>query len=147
MQVCEDIVHVDPLPIAASRNSTHATETYASSKAYPAWWSDLDESRVLRRRKSMGDSILERNLCFVDTSSSTTLDHIVRYAEEQLCKAIEATTTELHDFAALLSGRGGPHVDVILYLVSKGESHFDWTRWLADETQRISLRTSTASNS
>lgn len=43
------------------------TEVYASTRAYPAWWSDLEESRVLRRRKSMGDSVLERNLCFVDT--------------------------------------------------------------------------------
>lgn len=43
------------------------TEVFASTKAYPAWWSDLEESRILRRRKSMGDSVLERNLCFVDT--------------------------------------------------------------------------------
>ena len=87
VQTCEDIVHVDPLittPISApqSRKSsrsksrsgsadlqstTEITEVYASTRAYPAWWSDLEESRVLRRRKSMGDSVLERNLCFVDT--------------------------------------------------------------------------------
>jgi hypothetical protein len=123
VQVCEDIVHVDPLATSASHSSSHATETYASSKAYPAWWSDLDESRVLRRRKSMGDAILERNLCFVDTSSSKKLDHVIQYAEQQLLKAIEAPTTGHHDFAALLSGRGGSNVDVILYLVSKGKSH------------------------
>ena len=88
MQTCEDIVHVDPLstvPIAApetrrKRSKSKArsgsadmqatlqiTEVYASTRAYPAWWSDLEESRILRRRKSMGDSVLERNLCFVDT--------------------------------------------------------------------------------
>ena len=87
MQTCEDIVHVDPLvtsPTSApqSRKSsrsksrsgnadlqttTQITEVFASTRAYPAWWSDLEESRVLRRRKSMGDSVLERNLCFVDT--------------------------------------------------------------------------------
>jgi hypothetical protein len=81
-------VHVDPLsatPIAvpeAKRKSsrtksrsgssdlqatTQITEVYASTRAYPAWFSDLEESRILRRRKSMGDSVLERNLCFVDT--------------------------------------------------------------------------------
>lgn len=88
VQTCEDIVHVDPLspaPLAIpetrrksskskSRNGStdiqstaQITEVYASTRAYPAWWSDLDESRILRRRKSMGDSVLERNLCFVDT--------------------------------------------------------------------------------
>jgi hypothetical protein len=87
VQSCEDIVHVDPLTTATmaiperrkgsksksrggireSLTTTEITEIYASTKAYPSWWSDLEESRVLRRRKSMGDSILERNLCFVDT--------------------------------------------------------------------------------
>lgn len=93
VQTCEDIVHVDPLsstPVAIpemrrksskskSRNGSadmqstvQITEVYASTRAYPAWWSDLEESRILRRRKSMGDSILERNLCFVDTPGYST---------------------------------------------------------------------------
>lgn len=49
------------------QTTTQITEIYASTKAYPSWWSEVDESKVLRRRKSMGDSVLERNLCFVDT--------------------------------------------------------------------------------
>jgi hypothetical protein len=87
VQICEDIVHVDPISTTVpnaqtSRQSSRSksksasvelettsqiTEIYASTKAYPAWWSDLGESKILRRRKSMGDSVLERNLCFVDT--------------------------------------------------------------------------------
>jgi hypothetical protein len=88
VQTCEDIVHIDPLsatPItvpetrrktsrtksrsgnADMQSTSQVTEIYASTRAYPAWWSDLEESRILRRRKSMGDSVLERNLCFVDT--------------------------------------------------------------------------------
>jgi hypothetical protein len=88
VQTCEDIVHVDPLsstPVvipqtqrksskSKSRNGNaemqstlQITEVYASTRAYPAWWSDLEDIRILRRRKSMGDSVLERNLCFVDT--------------------------------------------------------------------------------
>lgn len=87
VQTCEDIVHVDPLTSTTvampesrrgsrskSRNgstgsiaTSEVTEIYASTRAYPSWWSDLEESRVLRRRKSLGDSVLERNLCFVDT--------------------------------------------------------------------------------
>jgi hypothetical protein len=121
VQVCDDIVHVDPLSSAHSRQSGRPVETFASTKAYPSWWSDLDESRILRRRKSMGDSVLERNLCFVDTSSSRKLDHIIQYIEQQLTKAIDASASGQHDFAAMLSGRGGSQVDVILYLVSKGK--------------------------
>ena len=87
VQTCEDIVHVDPLSATtvaipekqkSSRSKSRSgsadlqatiqiTEIHASTRAYPAWYSDIEESRILRRRKSMGDSVLERNLCFVDT--------------------------------------------------------------------------------
>jgi hypothetical protein len=87
VQICEDIVHVDPLATAPvpvperRRRSKHKavsgssnfqatsqiTEIYASTRAYPTWWSEFDESKILRRRKSTEDSVLERNLCFVDT--------------------------------------------------------------------------------
>jgi hypothetical protein len=70
----------------------------------------------------MGDSVLERNLCFVDTSTSIKLDHVVRYTEKQLALAINSASAIGHDFAGLLSGRGGSQVDVILYLISKGKS-------------------------
>ena len=68
----------------------------------------------------MGDAVLERNLCFVDTSSSTKLDHVLRYLEQQLTLARSAADLRSHNFASLLSGRGGTQVDVILYLVSNG---------------------------
>ncbi|ETN43626.1 uncharacterized protein HMPREF1541_02785 [Cyphellophora europaea CBS 101466] len=129
VQVCEDIVHVDPLSATNAPSSSLPVETYASTRAYPSWWSDLDESRILRRRKSMGDSVLERNLCFVDTPSSRKLEHIIHYAERQLSKALDAATTGQHDFAAMLSGRGGSQVDVILYLVSQDH--------LKDDLERI----------
>lgn len=135
VQVCDDIVHVDPLSRAQGAQSGRPVETFASTKAYPRWWSDLDESRVLRRRKSMGDSVLERNLCFVDTSTSRKLEHIIHYTEQQLTKALEATTAGQHDFAAMLSGRGGSQVDVILYLVCKGRSSFNSFSWFADPVQ------------
>ena len=46
------------------------TEVYASTKPYPKWWSEHEDSKVLRRRRQStpaGDTVLERNLCFVDT--------------------------------------------------------------------------------
>jgi len=95
------------------------TEIYASTKPYPTWWSDLDESRILRRRKSMGDSVLERNICFVDTPDSAKLERVSHYVEQQLQKALASASEASTDFQGLLSGRGGSQVDVVLYLITK----------------------------
>ncbi len=50
-----------------SAGTTQITEVYASTKPYPEWWSEVDDFRVLQRRKSLGDAVLDRNICFVDT--------------------------------------------------------------------------------
>lgn len=68
----------------------------------------------------MGDSVLERNICFVDTSDSVKLDKIVHYIEQQLMNVVTSVNQFTHEFPGLLSGRGSCQVDVILYLVSKG---------------------------
>lgn len=47
------------------------TEIYASTKPYPAWWNEVTDGRGLRRRKSLGESVLDRNICFVDTPGFT----------------------------------------------------------------------------
>lgn len=82
--------------------TSHITEVYASTRAYPSWWSDLEESRVLRRRKSMGDSVLERNLCFVDTpgygnktSVSIELKHPYRFSNSQVVSGVYHTRCRL----------------------------------------------------
>ncbi|KAM5472814.1 hypothetical protein MauCBS54593_002526 [Microsporum audouinii] len=139
-QVSEDIVHIDPLPhspsaMVKSRRKTPGkprrtrecepiSEIYASTKPYPSWWSDMDDSRVLRRRKSTGDVILERNLCFVDTfagskSADQQTEVIVQYMNKQFARAMSAVRSVTADFQGLLSGNGGPQVDVILYLISE----------------------------
>jgi hypothetical protein len=130
VQLCEDIVHVDPLlsvqnPVQASHHGFNAgtesiSEIYASTKPYPAWWSNLEDSRLLRRRKSMGDSVLERNICFVDTSDCVKVDKIIHYVEQQLAHAITSVDQLSSDFSGLLSGRGSSQVDVVLYLLCKG---------------------------
>lgn len=144
VQTCEDIVHVDPIsPIPASvpetrrkspkgkRNASvdtqataNITEVYASTRAYPAWWSDLEESRILRRRKSMGDSVLERNLCFVDTpgySNQTSLmeciSPIIEYVESQFKKTSAFENLSESETINMLSGNGGSQVDVVLYVI------------------------------
>lgn len=93
VQICEDIVHVDPVlaevPFGRSGRTTSATssfytlssraesertkkitEVYASTKPYPHWWSEHEDSKILRKRKSgtgATEAVLERNICFVDT--------------------------------------------------------------------------------
>ncbi|KAL4938576.1 hypothetical protein BDV06DRAFT_50325 [Aspergillus oleicola] len=142
VQICEDVVHVDPFdepaqslslaqisrPHRAPTRSTDAptsvSEIYASSKPYPSWWPDLEDSRVLRRRKSTDDFVLERNICFVDTPGSRLsqmgqTDAIVQYISQQLIRATSAIDSANTDFQNLLAGNGGSQVDTILYLMSQ----------------------------
>ena len=147
MQTCEDIVHVDPLspnlpsidqlpfrqskskPSSANARSTNKIkEVYASTKPYPTWWSDIEETKVLRRRKNMGDTVLERNLCFVDTpgyghgiSRMECIESILQYVEAQFRKPFTDTVNtsgSQDDFVSLLSGSGGSQVDVVLYMIA-----------------------------
>ncbi|KAF4223756.1 hypothetical protein CNMCM8980_010298 [Aspergillus fumigatiaffinis] len=134
VQACEDIVHVDPFPsLSPSNLSARAqppttaaviSEIYASTKPYPPWWSDLEDSRVLRRRKSSGDIVLERNLCFVDTAGNGSsrvgqTDAIIRHIQQQLLRATTAVNSSNTDFENLLAGNGGAQVDAVLYLISE----------------------------
>ncbi len=110
---------------SANANSTsQIMEVYASTKAYPPWWSEIEESRGLRRRKSMGDTVLERNLCFVDTpgysnraSSMESVGSIVQYAESQLTKMFSLGNASEGEILTMLSGHGGTQVDVVFYMI------------------------------
>ncbi|KAJ5317327.1 hypothetical protein N7508_001835 [Penicillium antarcticum] len=135
VQTCEDIVHVDTIPSVTSlerRRSSRlrsrgtlvtTSEIYASTKPYPSWWSDLEDSRVLRRRKSIGEIVLERNICFVDTPATSLsragqIEAVVQYLRQQLLRATSALNDTGVDFQNLLAGNGGSQVDAILYLIS-----------------------------
>lgn len=147
VQVHEDIVHVDPLPqsfnqseaqgdrrtFGKATNPNHHlrggasfSEIYASTKPYPSWWSDLEDSRILRRKKSMGDVVLERNLCFVDShcrtlSRADQTESVIEYMKQQLLRTLAAVNTFNTDLQGLLGGHGGSQVDVVLYLISEGK--------------------------
>ena len=96
-------------------------EVMASTRPYPSWWTDIEESRMLRRRKSMGDVVLERNLCFVDVAGDNEQETIASYIEDQMWKM--EFPEELTDLEMVnsVSGRGCSLVDVVLYLFSGGE--------------------------
>lgn len=94
----------------------------------------------MRRRKSLGDSVLERNLCFVDTPgygyktsvclpllrSPARADNIqylecispvVEYMESHFKKAMSLDSMTESNMVNLLSGNGGSQVDLVLYAI------------------------------
>ena len=141
--MCEDIVHVDPLSpsssyseqshlpksrvkrdAAATSKTEHVTEVFASTKPYPLWWSEMEEHKVFRKHKSMGDAVLERNVCFVDTPGygrePSAMELVLQYLEEQLSKTLSPGCMTERDLAGMLSGDGGTQVDLVLYILSQG---------------------------
>jgi hypothetical protein len=104
-------------------------EVYASTKAYPLWWSDFDETKILRRRKSGGETVLERNVCFVDTpgydsgmSMLEGMDSVLQYIEAQMAKNTSFSSMSDGDLLSMLGGDGGFQVDLVLYLISDSEA-------------------------
>ncbi|KAK3296177.1 Septin-domain-containing protein [Chaetomium fimeti] len=104
--------------------TSQITEIYASTKPYPEWWSEVDDVPVLRRRKSLGDAVLDRNVCFVDTpgygsgsSSMDTITPVAQYIEAHLQRINSNFLTD-GDLLNLLGGEGGVQVDAVFYLVS-----------------------------
>ncbi|KAI9742805.1 MAG: hypothetical protein M1818_003534 [Claussenomyces sp. TS43310] len=166
VQICDDIVHVDPLSStspSASRtyqkgsrskakkgcrdldSTSQITEIYASTRAYPHWWSEVDEGRVLRRRRSMGDTVLERNICFVDTpgygngtSNLETITAVVQYLESQLERGLGISN---NDLIGILGGNGGHQVDAVFYVIHQKLKPIDieYLRRLAPLTNIIPL--------
>lgn len=141
VQTCDDVVHIDAsipnntrlaeFKKSAQKSSTYnktqlISEAHASTKAYPTWWSDLEESNVLRRRKSGDGTVLERNICFVDTPGYDSgisvlegMNKVLRYIESQMTKALDIGSADDSEILNLLGGGGGgSQVDVVLYLLS-----------------------------
>lgn len=152
IQGCEDVVHVDTLinnvpymqqHVSSPRSSraqnapyartTHITEVNAATKSYPSWWSEVEEGRGLRRRKSMGDSVLERNLCFVDTpgweisgtseedNMQDAVETIITYMEHSFRRNVNAGELDDSDLLSVLNGGGGFQVDVVLYMFNPSQ--------------------------
>ena len=104
------------------------TEIHASTRPYPHWWTDVEETRVLRRRKSSIDTVLERNICFVDTpgyldgsSEHEDMNLVVEYVESLLHQTASVTNMEDGELVGLISGSGGILVDVVLYMLPPSE--------------------------
>ncbi|KAL8683264.1 MAG: hypothetical protein Q9186_000766 [Xanthomendoza sp. 1 TL-2023] len=146
VQLCDDIVHVDPvtpntlstdqIPKSSDKvrsmkasnlsSTSQVNEVWASTRAYPDWWTELEEIKAQRRRKSIGETILERNLCFVDTpgygrglSITEGIQTVISYVEEQAARPFSASASSKGELVSMLGGNGGTQVDVVLYLLGR----------------------------
>ena len=75
----------------------------------------------------MGNTVLERNLCFVDTpgyssgiSRMETMQSVLHYIEAQLIRPFSTLSASDGDIVSMLSGIGGTQVDVVFYLIAQG---------------------------
>ena len=112
-----------------SSSTRNFIEIHASSRAYPLWWSELDENRFLRRRYSNTESILERNICFVDTpalepiyspnDSSRSIDTIVQYIEQQFQQGKRLSSLSEAEVISILTGSCSSLVDLVIYIVER----------------------------
>ena len=156
---CEDIVHVDPVAqttpnqsIQTSIGTNHEptedfVEIQASTRPYPLWWSDMESSRGLWRRKSFGEGILERNICFIDTpgtSSEKSRERVLQEIQSLLLENAQTDNMSDNQLLNLFSGEGGTFVDAVLYLFEPGrepitESEHAFVRELATRTNLVPL--------
>jgi septin family protein len=159
VQSCKDIVHVDQVPhttpnqsLQTSRSTDYEptkdfVETQASTRPYPLWWSDVESSRGLWRRKSFGEGILERNICFIDTpgsDSEVSRKRILQEIESLQLENVQMDKMSDKQLLNLFSGEGGTYVDAVLYLFEPGpyliaEDEHKFIRELAARTNVIPL--------
>lgn len=153
-RVCEDIVHVDGLTGSTPSQSTATTkssglsattqicETHASTKPYPLWWSEMEASRSWWRRKSFGEAVLERNLCFVDTAgidSDAMALHISKEVDTLYRQAALLDNLNDAQLLGLLSGESDCYLDAVLYLFDPTASSVP--EYEINLLQRLSTRT------
>ncbi|KAG6005957.1 hypothetical protein E4U43_000516 [Claviceps pusilla] len=125
-QSCKHIVHMDSMD---SATDSPTRITFASTRPKPWWRTDHGQELAKRRRSSLPDEVLDRNICFVDcdvhTSSSGTSFPAVQYVESQLAHLLGSSIDDI-SLSSLLSSGTEPNVDVALYLLpSTGPSSLD----------------------
>ncbi|KAK5126633.1 hypothetical protein LTR85_009567 [Meristemomyces frigidus] len=116
LRSCDDIVHLDS---AVTKTLNDITENYASTRPYPSWWTDFESRRMLLRRKSVGDGVLERNVCLVDTpglDEEDNVQQVLKYVNGTLLRTASLEKMADTELINLLSGDGGVQIDAALWL-------------------------------
>ncbi|KAI9708417.1 MAG: hypothetical protein M1828_002989 [Chrysothrix sp. TS-e1954] len=140
VRACDHIIHVDPTSSAqrspkplrraqqqhsagASARRPDFVETSASTRAYPSWWSDMDDSRG-PRRGSVTDAVLERNLTFIEAPGWSTpkIDHTkvraLSYLQDSMEQNLSFSSLRDSELLQIMSGSGGAQVDLIIYILT-----------------------------
>jgi hypothetical protein len=68
----------------------------------------------------MGDTVLERNVCFVDTPGGN-VEGVVKFVEGLLGRCADLGGMSDGDVLGVLSGSGGCQVDACLFIFPNGE--------------------------
>ncbi|KAK1595202.1 Septin-domain-containing protein [Colletotrichum navitas] len=165
-QSCSHIVHVDPtMPVAMAsagllpantlpndppivQGTFQITETFASTKPYPPWWKESVQTSCVSGTGSVDDTILDRNICLVDTPGYQetcrpvdTVGQVSQYIESHLQKN-RLDGLEDPDVLKIIGGSGGLLVDAVLYTIpSSGltPTDFQYIRQLDSLTNVIPL--------
>nr|POF15440.1 hypothetical protein CFP56_71936 [Quercus suber] len=130
LRSCEDVVHVDPPSTMTDLGESpeesddadarsQFSEITASTRPYPSWWTDMESRRMLLRRKSMGEGVLERNLCFIDApgfDGKDAMGQISSMLVDRMRRVASLESMSDTDMFSLLSGEGGVGIDVVLWL-------------------------------
>ncbi|KAK2032784.1 hypothetical protein LX32DRAFT_611214 [Colletotrichum zoysiae] len=165
-QSCSHIVHVDPtMPVAMAsagllpantlpndppilQGTFQITETFASTKPYPPWWKESLQPSCVSGTGSVDDTILDRNICLVDTPGYQetcrpvdTVGQVSQYVESHLQKN-RLDGMEDPDVLKAISGSGGLLVDAVLYTIASSgltATDFQYIRQLEPLTNVIPL--------
>ncbi|KAI7304987.1 hypothetical protein KC315_g14900 [Hortaea werneckii] len=141
LRSCEDIVHADqPVNITPNdRSPIH--ETAASTKPCPRWWRDMESSRTSNRRRSVGEGLLQRNICFLDTpglSDDVEAQQVLRCFDQTIMRTLHLEKLTDSELTGLLGGEGSSTlVDVVLWIFDPvAIKDLETSRLLSSELQR-----------
>lgn len=139
----EDIVHVDQpaTSISSQQFGSEASEyqptstlveILASTRPFPSWFTGAESVRSLqRRRSSVGEGVLERNITLLDTPGLVDDGMIQRILDTVNLNLRRATTFDPmadSELVEMLGGSGGVQIDAVLYLFDPDMSQSSYPR-------------------
>merc|ERR1712070_171117 len=81
---------------------------------------DMDSSRISNRRRSVGEGLLQRNICFLDTpglSDDVEAQQVLRCFDQTIMRTLHLEKLTDSELTGLLSGEGASTlVDAVLWL-------------------------------
>ncbi|RMY47389.1 hypothetical protein D0863_15647 [Hortaea werneckii] len=138
---CEDIVHADQPVNITPEDRSPIHEIAASTKPCPRWWRDMESSRISNRRRSVGEGLLQRNICFLDTpglSDDVEAQQVLRCFDQTIMRTLHLEKLTDSELAGLLNGEGASTlVDAVLWIFDPAATRdAEASQLLSSELQR-----------